>query len=225
MEHVSAHFLHESKQFQRIFQSRCIFSNVPISRLNSTTQIHSTILTGVPQEHARFNDTICTDFFLSKVNPISEPLWLTNQRHGAKSASFHWPEDSIAINTSLPFLTAGPYTSSKAIYFDIDRIVSFLSMPDVTLVTVFIPPSLNFTDFYSTTNHLSKTFLAALVEHIKADPALNATVNFVIVGGTAIAANSGDSIVDLEYYFSSSNPFDPLVIRDNQLQLWLTPGM
>uniref|UniRef100_A0A5K3F6U7 NUC domain-containing protein n=1 Tax=Mesocestoides corti TaxID=53468 RepID=A0A5K3F6U7_MESCO len=225
----SGHSDHNLSAFDELLQNGCLIHGIPIDNITSSMQAHSLMLSGGSSQETTFNNSremTCDKLIFSKIKPTSEPLWLTNQRHGHQSASYFWPEDYISVNGSRPFKTAGINPSTHSAYFNIDQIIQWLLSPAISLVDIFIPPTEGLHGDYisSLSVEYTNAFLSSLLSHIKNHPKLNSSVSFVFVGGFAVAnSNSDESPVIIEDLFKSTRYFNQYLASGHNFEVWLPP--
>ncbi|KAH9277968.1 hypothetical protein ECG_09600 [Echinococcus granulosus] len=217
--------------FQTLMDEGCLIPDISVKNFTSSADIHSVLLSGGLYHGSHKNKSLvpaCDKFLFSKILPHFEPLWLTNQRHGMRSASFFWPDDYVAVNNSRPFVTAGINPTARAAYFGIDRIHQWLLNPFITFMSIFIPSPFHEkdTNFFSSYVGYADAFLSSLLSHIRNSPKLSSSVSILFIGGTAaVDAKSSNEVVSIRKYFGSwpTSAFGNHFNRGRFLEFWPTP--
>ncbi|VDD81941.1 unnamed protein product [Mesocestoides corti] len=67
----------------------------------------------------------------------NEPLWLTNQRNGGKSCVFYWPGSNSRMNGEMMYTDFGLYSSIPSLRFRVDRIMDWITKPDINFCMLY----------------------------------------------------------------------------------------
>ncbi|KAL5106787.1 Bis 5'-adenosyl triphosphatase enpp4 [Taenia crassiceps] len=67
----------------------------------------------------------------------NEQLWLTNQRNGGKSGVVYWPSSDSRMYGEMEYVNFGLYSSLPSIRFRVDRVMDWITKPDVNLVMMY----------------------------------------------------------------------------------------
>ncbi|VDM34835.1 unnamed protein product [Hydatigera taeniaeformis] len=67
----------------------------------------------------------------------NEQIWLTNQRNGGKSGVFYWPGSDSRMYGEMEYVNFGLYSSLPSIRFRVDRVMDWITKPDVNLVLMY----------------------------------------------------------------------------------------
>ncbi|KAL5107045.1 Bis 5'-adenosyl triphosphatase enpp4 [Taenia crassiceps] len=67
----------------------------------------------------------------------NEQIWLTNQRNGGKSGIFYWPSSDSRMYGEMEYVNFGLYSSLPSIRFRVDRVMDWITKPDVNLVMMY----------------------------------------------------------------------------------------
>ncbi|VDM22246.1 unnamed protein product [Hydatigera taeniaeformis] len=67
----------------------------------------------------------------------NEQIWLTNQRNGGKSGVVYWPSSDSRMYGEMEYVNFGLYSSLPSIRFRVDRVMDWITKPDVNLVVMY----------------------------------------------------------------------------------------
>jgi predicted AlkP superfamily pyrophosphatase or phosphodiesterase len=111
---------------------------------------HYTVVTGLyPQNHGIVENNVYdfgTTFSMSKRAEVQnprwwggEPIWVTAEKQGQRSASYFWPGSETPIHGVLPSISR-QYNGDVPNTFRVDRLLSYLDKPEAerpTLLTLY----------------------------------------------------------------------------------------
>ncbi len=111
---------------------------------------HYTVVTGLyPQNHGIVENNVYdfgTTFSMSKRAEVQnprwwggEPIWVTAEKQGQRTASYFWPGTETAIQGTMPWISR-QYNGDVPNTFRVDRVLSYLDKPASerpTLITLY----------------------------------------------------------------------------------------
>ncbi|KAL5970444.1 Bis 5'-adenosyl triphosphatase enpp4 [Taenia solium] len=162
----------------------------------------------------------------------TEPLWVTNERHGGRSCVFQWVGSEARVHNKMAFATSGVYNDDNTLQYRLDRIMDWLSRDEFNLAMMYYdqpdsnghrygPNSTEVMDAVEEDNGA----VAYLLQRIEQTPSLKGKVNIVISSDHGMAYVNPDTTV-IELYDKLSNMSEHL-IQDNSpatLGLWIKNG-
>ncbi len=188
---------------------------------------HYTIATGLyPDHHGLVNNSfydsaLRKSFSLgnkeAKFNPDfygGEPIWITAQKQGVKTASFFWPGSDVAIQGKYPDMWK-EYNQNISFIQRIDTIIKWLSLPGekrprLIMAYYHEPDGAGHTygpDDFRTLKivHEVDSMTGILYQRIKQLPGGN-NINFIVVSDHGMGAISSDRNTALRDYVPESWP-------------------
>lgn len=69
----------------------------------------------------------------------NEPIWLTVQRNGGKSGVMYWPGSDSRMNGEMEYVNYGLYSGVPDFRFRVDRVMDWITKPDVNFVALYYP--------------------------------------------------------------------------------------
>ncbi|KAL5970443.1 Bis 5'-adenosyl triphosphatase enpp4 [Taenia solium] len=67
----------------------------------------------------------------------NEQIWLTNQRNGGKSGVVYWPTSDSRMYGEMEYVNFGLYSNLPDIKFRVDRVMDWITKPDVNFVMMY----------------------------------------------------------------------------------------
>ncbi|VDK24613.1 unnamed protein product [Taenia asiatica] len=67
----------------------------------------------------------------------NEQIWLTNQRNGGKSGVVYWPTSDSRMYGEMEYVNFGLYSSAPSLRYRVDRVMDWITKPDVNLVLMY----------------------------------------------------------------------------------------
>ncbi|KAH9277640.1 Bis(5'-adenosyl)-triphosphatase enpp4 [Echinococcus granulosus] len=67
----------------------------------------------------------------------NEQIWLTNQRNGGKSGVVYWPGSDSRMYGEMEYVNFGLYSSLPSIRYRVDRVMDWITKPDVNFVAMY----------------------------------------------------------------------------------------
>ncbi|KAM3185405.1 hypothetical protein ACTXT7_006451 [Hymenolepis weldensis] len=151
----------------------------------------------------------------------SEPIWLTNERHGGKSCVFQWVGSETRIRNQMPLATAGVYNDAYSLRFRIDRLLDWISRPEFNLGMLYFsepdksghsygPDSIEVMNAVELTNE----GVSYLLQRIDQIPELKDNVNIIISSDHGMAYTNCDTqTIDLS-----------TIVSDYRLRYTISPA-
>ncbi|CAH8600545.1 unnamed protein product [Heterobilharzia americana] len=162
----------------------------------------------------------------------SEPIWVTNQRHGYQSAVYFWPGSDAKIKGYLPTFHFSPYNPEVSFVDRINRIVEYLSLNEVTLGLIYFhePDSqghLTGPDSSEIYNIISKLNddIGHLLSLVDAKPSLKASLNIIVTSDHGMSSVSTNRTIILHDYIDESMYFSPGPDHRIVWSLWPKDGV
>lgn len=141
-------------------------------------------------------------------NKQAEPIWVTNQRHGHRSAVFYWPSSEARIRNQLPFVSFGLYSDAPSFNYRVDRVIDWLTQPEFNLVLMYFnePDHISHGDGPNDVTVLDiiekiNDGLAYLLQRLK-ETNMKDTTNIFIVSDHGMAELSKAKIVDVHNFLN-----------------------
>ncbi|CAH8860305.1 unnamed protein product [Trichobilharzia szidati] len=217
--------------FEKIWNSGCRVLKVHNEFITRTGPNHISMVTGMHEESHGIVDNVFYDPILNDtfdlVNQIhapqskwydvgSEPIWVTNQRHGYQSAVYFWPGSDTSIKGYLPSYYYTPYNPEISLTERIDTIVRSLNFENVTLGLIYYhepdsqghisgPNSPEIYNVISQLNH-DMEYLLSLIDK---QPVLKASLNIILTSDHGMSSVSTNRTIILHDYINENWYYSP----------------
>nr|CAH8863094.1 unnamed protein product [Trichobilharzia regenti] len=217
--------------FEKIWNSGFRIAKVHNEFITRTGPNHISMVTGLHEESHGIIDNVFYDPMLNDtfdlVNEIhapqskwydvgSEPIWVTNQRHGYQSAVYFWPGSDTSIKGYLPSYYHTPYNPEISLTKRIDTIVQSLTSENVTLGLIYYhepdsqghisgPDSPEIYNVIRELNH-DMEYLLSLIDK---QPGLKASLNIILTSDHGMSSVSTNRTIILHDYIDENWYYSP----------------
>ncbi|CAH8611408.1 unnamed protein product [Schistosoma haematobium] len=217
--------------FERIWKTGIRVMKVHNEFITRTGPNHLSLVTGMHEESHGIVDNVFYDpelndtFELSNTRHLSqlkwfdvgsEPIWVTNQRHGHKSAVTFWPGSSTPFKGQLPSFYYSQYNHQLPLVDRINQTIKWLNLDEVTLGLIYFhePDSqghLTGPDSVEIFNVIEKLNddIGYLLSLIDTRPSLKSSLNIILTSDHGMSGVDANRIIILHDYINESMYYSP----------------
>ncbi|VDP53306.1 unnamed protein product [Schistosoma margrebowiei] len=217
--------------FERIWKTGIRVMKVHNEFITRTGPNHLSLITGMHEESHGIVDNVFYDpelndtFDLSNTRHLSqlkwfdvgsEPIWVTNQRHGHKSAVTFWPGSSTPFKGQLPSFYYSQYNHQLPLVDRINQTIKWLNLDEVTLGLIYFhePDSqghLTGPDSVEIFNVIEKLNddIGYLLSLIDTRPSLKSSLNIILTSDHGMSGVDANRIIILHDYINESMYYSP----------------
>ncbi|CAH8577242.1 unnamed protein product [Schistosoma intercalatum] len=217
--------------FERIWKTGIRVMKVHNEFITRTGPNHLSLVTGMHEESHGIVDNVFYDpelndtFDLSNTRHLSqlkwfdvgsEPIWVTNQRHGHKSAVTFWPGSSTPFKGQLPSFYYSQYNHQLPLVDRINQTIKWLNLDEVTLGLIYFhepdsqghltgPDSV---EIFTVIEKLNDD-IGYLLSLIDTRPSLKSSLNIILTSDHGMSGVDANRIIILHDYINESMYYSP----------------
>ncbi|KAH8858244.1 Ectonucleotide pyrophosphatase/phosphodiesterase family member 5 [Schistosoma japonicum] len=214
--------------FEKIWRSGLRVMKVHNEFITRTAPNHLSLVTGMHEESHGIVDNTFYDPELNDTFDLinsseskwfdvgSEPIWVTNQRHGHKSAVSFWPGSNTQFKGQLPSFYYPHYSNDVPLVDLINQTIEWLSLDEVTLGLLYFhePDSqghLTGPDSPEIFNVIEKlnNDIGFLLSLIDTKPSLKSILNVILTSDHGMSSVDTKRTIVLNDYIDDNTYYSP----------------